>query len=117
MEEGATGPALAEFFAPDVIQEEFPNRIFAQGARRDLAKMLEGAERGRQIMASQRYEIRNIVASGDHVALEILWLGTLAIAFGTLAAGSELRAHIGVFIEFRDGKIVAQRNYDCYEPW
>jgi ketosteroid isomerase-like protein len=26
-----------------------------------------------------------------------------------------LRAHLGVFLEFRDGRIVAQRNYDCYE--
>jgi ketosteroid isomerase-like protein len=28
-----------------------------------------------------------------------------------------MRAHIAAFLEFRDGKIVAQRNYDCYEPF
>jgi len=26
-----------------------------------------------------------------------------------------LRAHIAAFLEFRDGRIIAQRNYDCYE--
>jgi ketosteroid isomerase-like protein len=26
-----------------------------------------------------------------------------------------LRAHIAAFLDFRDGKIIAQRNYDCYE--
>jgi ketosteroid isomerase-like protein len=28
-----------------------------------------------------------------------------------------MRAHIAAFLEFRDGRIVAQRNYDCYEPF
>jgi ketosteroid isomerase-like protein len=31
--------------------------------------------------------------------------------------GDVMRAHFATFIEFRDGKIVAQRNYDCFEPW
>jgi ketosteroid isomerase-like protein len=33
------------------------------------------------------------------------------------AAGGEMRAYFAVFFEFRDGKIVAQRNYDCFDPW
>jgi ketosteroid isomerase-like protein len=50
--------------------------------------------------------------NGNTVALEVVWTGELAIPFGTLTAGSELRAHSAMFMEFRDGKIVAQRNYD-----
>lgn len=114
---GATGDALAQFFAPDVVQEEFPNRVSPDGKRRKLAGILEGAERGQKILATQRFEIRSAVATGDRVILEALWVGTLAIPFGSIPAGGEMRAHCAMILEFRDGKIAAQRNYDCFEPW
>jgi ketosteroid isomerase-like protein len=117
IQHGATGDALAQFFAPDVVQEEFPNRVSPDGKRRKLAGILEGAERGQKVLSSQRFEIRSAIATGDRVILEVLWVGTLAIPFGTIAAGGEMRAHSAMFLEFRDGKIVAQRNYDCFEPW
>ncbi|MFN8489536.1 MAG: nuclear transport factor 2 family protein [Caldilineaceae bacterium] len=117
IENGATGAALAEFYAPEVVQEEFPNRLVANGARRDLAAILEGAERGQKVISAQTYEVRNAVEQGNTVALEVLWTGTMAVPFGSLAVGDKMRAHFAVFIEFRDGKIVAQRNYDCFEPW
>jgi len=28
-----------------------------------------------------------------------------------------MHANSAMFIEFRDSKIVAQRNYNCFEPW
>ena len=62
-------------------------------------------------------EIRNAFEQDNTVALEVLWTGTMAVPFGTLAVGDKMRAHFAVFIELRDGKIVAQRNYDCFEPW
>jgi ketosteroid isomerase-like protein len=117
VEGGAQGAALAEFYTPDAIQEEFPNRLTPAGARRDLTAVLDAAERGRRVMAAQRYEVRGAVANGDRVALEVAWTGTLAMAVGSLPAGGTMRARFGVFLEFRDGKIAAQRNYDCIEPW
>jgi len=117
IEQGATGATLAAFYAPEVVQEEFPNRLVVNGARRDLAAILEGAERGQKVISAQTYEIRNAVEQGNTVALEVLWTGTLAIPFGSLAVGDKMRAHFAVFIELRDGKIVAQRNYDCFDPW
>ncbi|HEX8692115.1 MAG TPA: nuclear transport factor 2 family protein [Longimicrobium sp.] len=105
------------FFAPDVVQEEFPNRIVPHGARRDLAALLEANARGRQVVASQRYELRGEVASGDRVAVEVLWTGVLAVDVGSLPAGATMRAHSAMFIELQGGRIVAQRNYDCFEPW
>jgi ketosteroid isomerase-like protein len=105
------------FFAPDVIQEEFPNRFVPNGARRDLAALREAAARGRGVMRGQRYEVHAAYAAGDTVILEILWVGTLAVPVGALAAGDEMRAHFAVFIELRDGQIVRQRNYDCFEPF
>ncbi len=114
IEQGAT---LAAFFAPDVVQEEFPNCLVPQGARRDLAALLDGAARGQKVLSSQRYEIQNELANGNFVVFEMHWIGTLAIPIGSLAIGDNMRAHFAVFIELRDGKIVAQRNYDCFDPW
>ena len=117
IEQGATGAALARFFAPNVVMELFPNRLVPQGSRSGLAEMLEAAERGQKALSSQHYEIKHDVASGDTVALEVLWVGTLAISIAGLSPGSQMRAHFAVFLEFRDGKILAQRNYDCFDPW
>jgi ketosteroid isomerase-like protein len=117
IEEGATPETMASFFTPDTVQEEFPNRLLPMGKRRDLAGIMEAAERGRKAMAAQRFEILGVVASGSQVALEILWTGTLAVPFGTMSPGDQMRARIAVFIEIRDGRIAAQRNYDCYDPF
>ncbi|MEV0237942.1 nuclear transport factor 2 family protein [Nonomuraea sp. NPDC050786] len=103
------------YFHEDAVHRELPNALFPDGAVRDLDGLRAAAERGRKTISEQRFEVLNAVASGDQVALEVLWTGTLAVPLGDLPAGHTLRAHIGTFLEFRDGKIVAQRNYDCYE--
>jgi ketosteroid isomerase-like protein len=117
LENGATGDALAAFFAPDAVQEEFPNRLTPHGARRGVADLLAGAERGKQVMSHQVYTVVNEVTCNDTVVLEVLWSGTLAVPLGSLPAGSEMRARFAVFVEFQDGKIIRQRNYDCFDPW
>jgi ketosteroid isomerase-like protein len=117
LEDGATGEALAAFYAPEAVQEEFPNRFTPQGTRRDLAAILDAAERGQKVMASQRYEILHTVADGNRVAVEFRWSGTLAVPVASLPAGAEMRGRFACFLEFRAGRIVAQRNYDCFEPW
>src|SRR5262249_28121902 len=83
IERGNPGDSLT-VLAGDGVQEEFPNRLVPQGARRDLAGLREAAQRGRMVMAAQRYEVLNAVASGDQVALEVQWTGTLAVPFGSL---------------------------------
>lgn len=117
IEDGAINEALAAFYDPAVEHVEYPNRFTPQGARSDLAAMMEAAERGRKVLTSQTYEIRSAVADGDHVALEVLWTGVLAVPVGSILAGGEMRAHFAMFLDFRDGKIVSQRNYDCFEPF
>jgi ketosteroid isomerase-like protein len=112
------GPeVIAQFLHPDVVQQEFPNRLTPQGARRDREAMIRGVERGRQLLTAQRFEFHNVLTVGDQVALEVTWTGTLAVALGTMPPGAEMRARFATFLEFRDGRIVAQRNYDCFEPW
>ena len=79
--------------------------------------MAEAFEKGRKLLSSQSYELKSFVAEGDRLAIEVLWAGTLALAFGNLAAGSQMRAHSAMFFQFKDGKIISQRNYDCFEAW
>ncbi len=114
---GATGDALAAFFTDDVVQEEFPNRLVPAGARRDLAAILEGAVRGQAILTAQRFDIERAMAEGDRVALEVVWTATFTIPIGSVQPGEELRARFAVFLDFRDGRIAAQRNYDCFDPF
>jgi hypothetical protein len=47
-------------------------------------------------------ESQNLAAARRYI--EALWAG----------AGPD---EVAGFLEFRDGRIVRQRNYDCFEPW
>ena len=117
IEQGATGEALAAFFHPEVTQREYPNRLLPTGATRDLRALLAGAERGQTVVASQRYEVRHTVVEGDHVALELDWSATLKVPVGSLPPGGTIRASFAVFLTFRNGLILSQHNYDCFEPF
>lgn len=114
---GATGAQLARFYTPDAEQVEQPNRLNPAGGRSDLATLLARAGKGKQLLSSQRYDIVSLVAERQRVATEVQWSGTLAMPVGNLAAGAQMRAHIAMFFEMKDGLIHRQRNYDCFEPF
>lgn len=113
----ATGEELAAFYSPDVIQEEYPNRFLPNGTRRDLNGLKEAAARGQGVMARQELEILSMTAQGDTVVVEARWAGTLARDLGPIVQGTVMRARFAQFFLFRDGLIVSQRNYDCFDPW
>ena len=117
LESGATGDDVTKFFWPDAIVTEFPNRFTPNGATRDLENVRAASERGQKVMQRQRYDIVSMTAEGDRVAIELDWTGTLAVPVGSLPAGGDMRAHVAIVLDFRDGKIAAQRHYDCYEPF
>jgi hypothetical protein len=97
----ASGADLAEFFHEDVVQHELPNALSPEGAVRDLTAILEAAERGREALSHQEFEVLSAVAADDHVALEARWAGTLAAPLGAWPAGHVLRARIATFLELR----------------
>ena len=117
LENGAEGGALAEFFTKDAVQEEFPNRLSPIGAHRDLKGILDAARKGKRTLRAQKFDVVNSIVDGDNVALEVFWSGLLAVPVDTLPADTEMRAHISIWLEFRDGKISKQRNYDNFDPW
>ena len=108
---------LSPYFCSDVVQREFPNQLVREGALRDLAALQEGQEKGKRVLVSEKYEIVDSVENGDRLALEVIWTGTLAIPMGSLPAGGTMKAHFGVFLTFREGRIYRQHNYDCFDPF
>jgi ketosteroid isomerase-like protein len=110
------GDVLA-FYADDVVQEEFPNRLAPNGATRTLEDLKAANARGQNVMTSESYEIVSLLEDGDRVACEIIWRGVLAVPLQSLKRGDEMRARIGAFFEFEGDKIRRQHNYNCFSPF
>jgi predicted ester cyclase len=68
-------------------------------------------------MKAQEYRVQRVIENGDELAVELEWEGTLAVPVMGLAAASQMKAYVAMFLSFRDGKIGSQRNYDCYPPF
>jgi ketosteroid isomerase-like protein len=108
---------VLEFYTPDIVVREFPNRIAPQGRVRRAAELRDAYERGRKIIRSQSYDVQRVFEAGDDVVVELEWRGTLAAPVMNLPEGGEMKAFVAMFLTFRDGKIASQRNYDCYPPF
>jgi ketosteroid isomerase-like protein len=106
-----------QFYHADVEQIEFPNAITKNTATRTLADLKAASERGSKVMTKEEYEVKNLLSIGDTVILECIWCGTLAIPLGTIPIGGQMTAHFAQIFEFADGKIIRQRNYDCFDPF
>jgi ketosteroid isomerase-like protein len=107
---------VARWLHPEVVVVEHPNRISPAGKSYDHAALREAGERGKALMANERYEVRAMIVEGDRAAVQIAWSGTLGVAAGPLPAGHVMRAQICSIIELRDGKIWRQEQYDCFVP-
>ena len=114
LERGVGGSGLAPFFTDDMQNIEHPNLLFPEGRRSVLAEVLRASERAPQLIAQQRYEVRELLVVGDRVAARISWSGVLKVGFGSFAAGDTLRAEIAQFVTVRDGRIAEKQTYDCY---
>ena len=116
----AGGPreAIAELLDPDVVQTEYPNAMNPQIRVRDRAQMLTGLDDGAELLEQQIWAPPNLTVAGDGqtVLAEFDWVGITAVELGALPKGTRLSARICVILTVRDGRIVAQRNYDCYWP-
>jgi hypothetical protein len=90
---------LARFFAPDVVLEQFFNRLVPKTVQSTLADVLRESAQGKKSVSHQKYEVHNRVASGDWEALQVKWEGILAIPVAGLAAGSAMRAWFAMFLQ------------------
>ncbi|MET1005518.1 MAG: nuclear transport factor 2 family protein [Propionibacteriaceae bacterium] len=113
---GAQGDELASFFHPDAEQIEYPSVMRPTGHRRNLAEMRAGAEVGATIIRDQHYDVHTVIEDGDRVAVQLTWTATVAVDLGQIPAGTALVSHVAAFYLFRDGLVLQQSSYDCYEP-
>lgn len=109
--------AAAGFLDAQIVQTELPNKLYAKGQVRGRGDLIRDLPKGRQVLRSQAYPISTIFAAGDKVAVETRWEGVLNVPLGRLQPGDSMVAHICMIFTLRDGKIAAQRNYDCYEDF
>ncbi len=116
LEDGRPQDAQA-FFAPDIVQVEHPNRLKPNGDRREASALKADGQKGLKTLERQTYEVLNALADGDRVALEVKWTGWLAIPLGELKPGDAMTCWSGIFLDFKDGLIVGQRNHDCFPPF
>ncbi len=117
IEQGITPEKLNRYYAPDAQQTELPNLLNPSGSTHTLTDLLGGASKGKGVLSKQQVEIIRYFESGNTVIVEALWTGTLALPIGQIPIGGHMKAHFARFFEFENGKIIAQRNYDCFEPF
>lgn len=108
---------LLAYYSEAVEQIEYPNRLIPQGANRNLNDLREGFLRGKALLTSPTYNTQKSYVVGNTVILETIWTAKLAVPFGQILAGGEIKAYFAQFIEFENDKIIRQRTYDCFEPF
>lgn len=105
------------FFHPDIEQTEYPNDLSPSLTTRNLDQLRDASEKGKTVLKREEYAIKAAFQYKNTVILEIVWTGTVAIQIGKIPPGGQMTAYFAQFFEFEDGKIIKQRNYDCFEPF
>ena len=72
--------------------------------------MVQGFEKGKNVLKKQTYEVVKSYEVENTVIIEAIWRGELAIPIGSKAAGDEMKAYFAQFFEFEGDKIIKQRN-------
>ena len=117
LEHRKSSDEILQFYHPDIKQIEFPNTLTKNRTVRTLSDLKEAAEKGKKLMLKEDYEVLNSWTFENTVIIEAIWTGTLAIPYGNIPAGGQMKAYFAQFYEFREGKIFKQRNYDCFDPF
>jgi hypothetical protein len=61
---------IEDFYAQDVVQEEFPNLLRPHGAVRDFINLRAAYDKSRYALAEQSYEVVNAMALGHCTMLK-----------------------------------------------
>lgn len=108
---------LLALLHPDVRVTEHPNPITPSGAVRDREATVAGFMAGKSLLSAQTFDVHELVASGDRVAVRATWRGTVGIDSERLPLGTELVAQVAAWLTVVDGLVVEHETFDCYEPF
>ena len=108
--------AVEALLHDDVVQTEHPNLLMPSGRQRRKAEMLSDLSKGAAILRRQSYVITSLITEKHRVALAARWEGEMAVPIRALAAGAMMVAHVAMTFRIKDGQIVEQANYDCFQP-
>ncbi len=108
LSDGKSGDEITCFYDPEATQIEYPNLLTKGIVKRNLQDLHESSIKGTKVLTKQTIEIVKSYSLGDTVIIESIWTGKLAV-------GEEVKAYFAQFYEFRNGKILVQKNYDCFE--
>lgn len=108
--------AFQEVLHDKFRQKEYPNALNKKGQESDFNQIIQRLESGKSMLSQQIYKIENVHESGpDTLIVESIWTGTFRNDIGAFKAGQNLKAFFCIICDFENGKIVSQRNYDCFE--
>ncbi|MDX2086902.1 MAG: nuclear transport factor 2 family protein [Kofleriaceae bacterium] len=99
---------VAAMLHPDMELIEHPNQINPAGKRYNKAEIRAAGERGAKALTSERYTLRSLIIEGDRAAALLSWVATLH-------DGRTMRGQFCSILEMRDGLLIRQEQYDCFE--
>jgi hypothetical protein len=116
--DGKSGEELiAQYFLKEASLKELPNKLNVNGSTSDYNELIERSKKGKHIVMQQSFSVLHEHLAGNVVILEVLWKGVFTIPIGNTKPGGDITAHCALVMEFENGKIIKQRNYDCFEPF
>lgn len=113
----STEDDLLPLLSESVTVIEHPNAITPAGAERGLDDTLAGFRAGKALLREQRFDVQEVIVSGDRAAVRATWAGTVGVDAGPYRAGLRLRAEVAALLTVQEGRIVRHETFDCYEPF
>ena len=107
---------LKSFLHDEIVWREMPNRFAPTGRTNKYDEIISTWEKGREFLPQQKFILRRVIVSADIAVLEFSWRGIISKPLAGLSAGTELSGHIASVCQFRDGQIISQTDYPCYDP-
>jgi ketosteroid isomerase-like protein len=114
---GSTEEDLLALLHPDVRITEHPNAISPAGATRDHAAVVTAFRAGKQLLSAQTFDVHEVLADGDRVAVRATWRGTVGLDTPRFPIGTELVAQMCGMLTVSGGLIREHETFDCYEPF
>lgn len=108
---------ISEYISESIIQTEYPNQLNKKGQVSDYSDTLRRLKAAKGIIYDQKYNVRNYMETEDQAVVESLWEGKIVADMGPFKKDQLLTANFCMFFTIENGKIVAQRNYDCFQEF